>query len=205
MFSPWPPSGELRRRVGDSAEGSPVTRRRTRRTRTGAPHGHRHQHHLDHRQALASRSGRTPSLDPISDALLLQVGTLVGKIEGDEPAIRVPYVADDGTATFVSEGEEIPGGPGRMNEVASPPTRSPPWPRSPAGSSARERRRVRPARDAAFGRRGRRPGVPGQRLQPDRAAEHRRHLHSPLTHIITMCQGERGPHPSCREGAQGST
>lgn len=44
----------------------------------------------------------------VGSALLLQVGTHVGNIEGDEPAVRVPWVADDGAAGFVAEGAPIP-------------------------------------------------------------------------------------------------
>ena len=46
--------------------------------------------------------------DVIPDALILQAATRVGDIEGDEPAVRVPWVADDGTAGFVPEGQPIP-------------------------------------------------------------------------------------------------
>lgn len=45
--------------------------------------------------------------DIIPDALILSTATMVGSIEGDEPAIRVPFVADDGVAGFVAEGEVI--------------------------------------------------------------------------------------------------
>ncbi len=49
--------------------------------------------------------------------LALQIGTVVGTIAGDEPAIRIPLVTDDGTAAFVPEGEQIPGGGGRLDEA----------------------------------------------------------------------------------------
>lgn len=43
----------------------------------------------------------------IPDALILTTSTVAGQIEGDGPAIRVPYVDDD-TAGFVAEGADIP-------------------------------------------------------------------------------------------------
>ncbi|WP_428339987.1 phage major capsid protein [Mycobacterium sp.] len=46
--------------------------------------------------------------DVVPDALILNTANVVGQIEGDEPAIRVPYVADDGVVGFVAEGAEIP-------------------------------------------------------------------------------------------------
>lgn len=46
--------------------------------------------------------------DVIPDALILTTATVVGRIEGDEPAVRVPFVADDGTVGFVAEGDPIP-------------------------------------------------------------------------------------------------
>lgn len=45
--------------------------------------------------------------DEIPDALILQTATVVGSIEGDAPAVRVPYVLDDGVAGFVAEGDPI--------------------------------------------------------------------------------------------------
>lgn len=42
----------------------------------------------------------------IPDALILQTSTVSGVIEGDEPALRVPYVGDI-DADFVTEGEPI--------------------------------------------------------------------------------------------------
>lgn len=42
----------------------------------------------------------------IPDALVLQASTVAGRIEGDEPVLRVAYVNDD-TADFVAEGDEI--------------------------------------------------------------------------------------------------
>jgi HK97 family phage major capsid protein len=45
--------------------------------------------------------------EAIPEALVLQTTTVVGRIEGDEPAVRVAYV-DDADADFVAEGAEIP-------------------------------------------------------------------------------------------------
>lgn len=55
--------------------------------------------------------------DVIPDALILQTATVVGQIEGDEPAIRVPFVADDGVVGFVAEGAEIPDADQDFDEV----------------------------------------------------------------------------------------
>ena len=45
--------------------------------------------------------------DVIPDALILQTATVAGFVDGDEPAVRVPFV-DDAAATFVAEGAPIP-------------------------------------------------------------------------------------------------
>lgn len=45
--------------------------------------------------------------DVIPDALILQCATVAGRIEGDAPSVRVPYVVDDGTPGFVKEGDTI--------------------------------------------------------------------------------------------------
>ncbi|ULE32174.1 phage major capsid protein [Mycobacterium sp. IDR2000157661] len=55
--------------------------------------------------------------DVVPDALILQTATVVGAIEGDEPAIRVPFVADDGVVGFVPEGAEIPDANQEFDEV----------------------------------------------------------------------------------------
>lgn len=55
--------------------------------------------------------------DVVPDALILQTATVVGAIEGDEPAIRVPFVADDGVVGFVAEGAEIPDANQEFDEV----------------------------------------------------------------------------------------
>lgn len=46
--------------------------------------------------------------DAIPDALVLTTSSVLGTLEGDEPAIRLPYVAADPEPGFVDEGEEIP-------------------------------------------------------------------------------------------------
>ena len=55
--------------------------------------------------------------DVVPDALILNTATVVGSIEGDEPAIRVPFVADDGVVGFVAEGAEIPDANQEFDEV----------------------------------------------------------------------------------------
>lgn len=54
--------------------------------------------------------------EAIPDALVLQTSTVVGRIEGDEPAVRVAYV-DDADADFVAEGAEIPEDDPALSEV----------------------------------------------------------------------------------------
>ena len=44
--------------------------------------------------------------DQIPDALVLSTATVLGRVEGDEPTVRVAYV-DDAEAEFVPEGDEI--------------------------------------------------------------------------------------------------
>lgn len=55
--------------------------------------------------------------DVVPDALILNTATVVGAIEGDEPAVRVPFVADDGVVGFVAEGAEIPDANQEFDEV----------------------------------------------------------------------------------------
>lgn len=55
--------------------------------------------------------------DVVPDALILNTATVVGQIEGDDPAIRVPFVADDGVVGFVAEGAEIPDANQEFDEV----------------------------------------------------------------------------------------
>ncbi|MGN7155438.1 phage major capsid protein [Dietzia cercidiphylli] len=52
----------------------------------------------------------------IGSALVLNASTVAGRIEGDEPVLRVAYVNDD-TADFVAEGDEIPEGDPVLSEV----------------------------------------------------------------------------------------
>jgi len=47
-----------------------------------------------------------PANEVIPDALVLRTSTVAGDVEGDAPAVRVPWVAD-GDAGFVPEGEKI--------------------------------------------------------------------------------------------------
>lgn len=54
--------------------------------------------------------------EAIPDALVLQTSTVVGRIEGDEPAVRVAYV-DDATADFVAEAAVIPESDPALSEV----------------------------------------------------------------------------------------
>jgi HK97 family phage major capsid protein len=55
--------------------------------------------------------------DVVPDALILNTATVVGQIEGDEPAVRVPFVSDDGVVGFVAEGAEIPDANQEFDEV----------------------------------------------------------------------------------------
>jgi HK97 family phage major capsid protein len=45
--------------------------------------------------------------DVIADALILQCSTKAGNVEGDAPAVRVPYVSLEDQPEFVPEGDEI--------------------------------------------------------------------------------------------------
>ncbi len=53
----------------------------------------------------------------IPEALILQTSTVVGNIEGDAPAVRVPWVAADDTVGFVDEGAPIPESAGTYSET----------------------------------------------------------------------------------------
>jgi HK97 family phage major capsid protein len=61
---------------------------------------------------VTSSQGWSPDIqafvpgDAIPDALILQTSTVAGEIQGDSPAVRVPWV-DDATAKFVAEGAPI--------------------------------------------------------------------------------------------------
>lgn len=54
--------------------------------------------------------------DIIPEALVMQTSTVAGKVEGDAPAVRVPFV-DDAEADFVAEGTEIPEADPALAEV----------------------------------------------------------------------------------------
>lgn len=45
--------------------------------------------------------------DMLSDALIIRAATFAGAVDGDEPAVLVPYVATDPEAGFVAEGQPI--------------------------------------------------------------------------------------------------
>lgn len=47
------------------------------------------------------------ALDVVPEALLYQLATIAGSVQGDEPAVRVPYVAEDPSVGFVAEGAQI--------------------------------------------------------------------------------------------------
>ena len=53
----------------------------------------------------------------LPDALLYQLATIAGAIQGDEPAIRVPYIVTDPTPGFVAEGDEIAVDEPELDEV----------------------------------------------------------------------------------------
>ncbi|MCP9272774.1 phage major capsid protein [Mycolicibacterium arenosum] len=55
--------------------------------------------------------------DVIPDALILTHAIVAGSIEGDEPSVRVPFVADDGTVGIVAEGAAIPDAGQDFDEV----------------------------------------------------------------------------------------
>ena len=55
--------------------------------------------------------------DVVPDALIMSTSTVVGSIEGDAPAVRVPWVDVDETVGFVDEGAPIPENAGEYNEV----------------------------------------------------------------------------------------
>ena len=55
--------------------------------------------------------------ETVPDALIMQVATVAGSVEGDAPAVRVAYV-DDANAQFSAEGESIPEAAPTLSEVA---------------------------------------------------------------------------------------
>lgn len=54
--------------------------------------------------------------DVLPDAAILLASSVVGRIEGDQPAVRVAYIDDD-TAEFVDEGDTIDEGEPELNEA----------------------------------------------------------------------------------------
>lgn len=55
--------------------------------------------------------------DLVPDSLLLQITTPTVQIEGDEPVVRVPFVAEDPSVGFVPEGEIIPQAEAAFSEL----------------------------------------------------------------------------------------
>lgn len=53
----------------------------------------------------------------VPDALIYQVATPTIAVEGDAPAVRVPYVSDAPTATFTNEADPIPESDSEFSEV----------------------------------------------------------------------------------------
>lgn len=53
----------------------------------------------------------------VDAALIMQIGTFAGSIEGDAPSVRVPWVRTDPEASFTPEGEVIPEGTGSFDET----------------------------------------------------------------------------------------
>jgi HK97 family phage major capsid protein len=53
----------------------------------------------------------------LPDSLFLQAATIAGDIQGDSPAVRVPYVSQDPTVGFVAEGAEINENDPTLDEV----------------------------------------------------------------------------------------
>lgn len=58
-----------------------------------------------------------PATEAVPTALLVQVGVKAGVIEGDEPSLRVPFMAADGTVSFVPEATPIPEQTAVLDEV----------------------------------------------------------------------------------------
>ncbi|MEO4038411.1 phage major capsid protein [Micrococcaceae bacterium Sec6.3] len=55
--------------------------------------------------------------DVMPDALLFELTTVAGNVEGDAPAVRVPYVKADPTVGFVAEGALIPEADPTLDEL----------------------------------------------------------------------------------------
>lgn len=133
----------------------------------------------------------------IPDALILQVTTVAGEVEGDEPAVRVAYVQADPTAGFVPEGTDIDPADADLAEVivqtgkvavlsklSNEASKSAEASRLISDSMSRAvivkantaflsnpprpRRAAQPPRHHRRRRAGRQPRRPGGRLHPDR-------------------------------------
>lgn len=74
-------------------------------------------HTTHHPRAWAPDVTEYISGDIIPNALMLQTSQVVGKIEGDAPAVRVPFVFSDGPTGFVPEGTQIPSAQQQFSEV----------------------------------------------------------------------------------------
>lgn len=58
-----------------------------------------------------------PADEIVPDSLLLQVATTTQAPEGDQPVVRIPYIASDPTVGFVAEGAQIPEGDPGLDEI----------------------------------------------------------------------------------------
>jgi hypothetical protein len=54
--------------------------------------------------------------DAVPDALILQLSTVAGTVDGDEPSVHVGYI-DDATAVFKAEGATLDESQPGLNEV----------------------------------------------------------------------------------------
>lgn len=58
-----------------------------------------------------------PAEEIVPDSLLLQIATITQAPEGDQPQVRVPFIASDPKVGFVAEGAEIPSGDPGLDEI----------------------------------------------------------------------------------------
>lgn len=58
-----------------------------------------------------------PAHEVMPDALIFTLATVAGNVEGDAPAVRVPYVKADPTVGFVAEGALIPEADPTLDEL----------------------------------------------------------------------------------------
>lgn len=63
------------------------------------------------------QTGYSPD-DLLPESVFRTCASIVGSIEGDEPSVRVPFVADDGDAAIVPEADAIPEDDPEYDEVA---------------------------------------------------------------------------------------